>query len=148
MNRFISIALVGVLFSCGGCALIPLSAVSSVISLGDSSVSQGRDTYFWGKLKTAEMVRFDTVRSAVKSTAADLGLRQKGPEKLTADSSDMGFIDDHGSPIGIHIERRTDKLVRLKIDVGLFGSEVIDRLFLARLRSYLPLPLAASRPVG
>jgi hypothetical protein len=136
------------LSSCAGCALIPLSAVGSIVSLGNSSVTEGRDTYFWGALHTAEMVRFDAARAAVKSTAADLGLKPKWPEKLTADSSDMAFIDDHGSQIGIRIDRCSDKLIRLRLDVGFFGPEVIDRLFMARLRAYLPPPTAVTRPVG
>jgi hypothetical protein len=148
MNQCISASLLLLLLSSSGCALIPLSAVSSVVSLGDSSVTEGRDTYFWGALHTAEMARFDVARAAVKSTAADLGLKAKWPEKLTRDRSEMAFVDDHGSQIGIRIDRCTDKLIRLRLNVGLFGAEVIDRLFMARLRAYLPLPMAVTRPAG
>ncbi len=133
------------LFLLSGCALIPLSAVSSIISLGDSSVSQGRESYFWGKLHTAEISRFDQARTAVKKTASELGLREKWAEKLTPHRSEMAFVDDDGAQIGVRIDRRAGNLVALRIDVGWFGSEVTDRLFLARLRAYLPDP--ASRPV-
>jgi hypothetical protein len=148
ITRSFAVVLLLILLSCGGCALIPLSAVSSVVSLGDSSVTEGRDTYFWGALHTAEMARFDAARAAVKSTAADLGLKAKWPEKLKRDRSEMAFIDDHGSQIGIRIDRCTDKLIRLRLDVGFLGAEVIDRLFMARLRAYLPVPVAATRPAG
>ena len=52
------------------------------------------------------------------------------------------------------IEWLSGKLTRLRIDVGLFGSEVTARLFLARLRLYLPaeppppLDPRQSRPRG
>jgi hypothetical protein len=92
------------------------------------------------------MSRFDSIRAAVKATAADLGLRAKWPEKLTAKRSEMAFVDDDGTQIGIRIDRRTDDLILLRLDVGIFGSEVTDRLFLLRLRAHLPDP--AARPAG
>ena len=134
------------LLGSGGCTLISFSAISSIASLGNSSVSEGRDSYFFGKLKTAEMARFDLARSAVKAAAADLGLKARIPEKLTADRSEMGFVDDGGEQIGVRIDRRAGNLIRLRVDVGLFGSEVTDRLFLLRVRAHLPG--AASQPDG
>jgi hypothetical protein len=132
------------LLLCNGCALIPLSALGSIVALGNSSVSQGRESYFWGKLHTAEFSRFDLARSAVKTTADELGMRARWPEKISGNRSEMAFVDDDGSQLGIRIDRRADQLVVIRLDVGWFGSEVTDRLFLARLRSHLPDPATRS----
>ncbi len=145
-NRSFTVLIFVLLLSCSGCALIPISAIGAVVGLGNSSVSQGRESFFWGKLKTAEIARFDVARAAVKATANEMGLKAKGAEKLTRDRSEMAFVDSHGSQVGVRIDRETDAMVRMRIDVGWFGSEMVDRLFLLRLREYLPEP--ATKPIG
>ncbi len=134
------------LLGCSGCTLISLSTLGSLASLGDSSVSQGRDTYFFGKLKAAELASFDQARAAAKSAASDLGLRVKYPETLTKTRSEMAFVDDDGTQVGIRIDRRAGHLVRLRVDVGLFGSEPVERLFLKRMRVYMPEPPPTTMP--
>jgi hypothetical protein len=131
---------------CGGCALIPLSTLGSLASLGNSSVTEGRDAFFFGKLKSAEMASFDQARRAVRAAANDFGLKPKWPEKLTPHRSEMAFIDTTGAQIGIRIDEQSTRLVHLRLDVGLFGSEPTERVFLMRVRAYLPDP--ASRPAG
>jgi len=53
--------------------------------------------------------------------------------------------DDRDSKVRIDIDRRSRTLCRLKIDVGLMGSEPTARLVLARMRMNLPKP--ATQPV-
>jgi hypothetical protein len=123
---------------CGGCAAIPLSAIGSVASLGNSSVSSGRDSYFFGKLTTAEMCSYAAARAAVKSAAADLSLRPRWPEQDKNGTSESAFLDEKDEQVGVRIERLTNSLVRIRVDIGLLGPETDGRLFLMRVRAHLP----------
>ena len=133
-----------VLAGTGGCAALPLSSLSSLSSLGSSSVTVGRDTYSFGKLHSAELADFWSAEDAARLAARDLGLRRSQSAVLSEDGSqlDMAFVDDKGAQIGVRIERRTPKLLFLREDVGwlasFFGAEVTDRLFLLHLRQHLP----------
>lgn len=139
-NRLLLIPTLGALALTGGCAAIPLSAIGSIASLGNSSVTVGRDSYFFGKLTTAEMCTYDAARAAVRAAAADLGLRPKWPEDEKNGTSEMAFLDVKDEQVGVRIERLSDTMVRIRIDIGLLGPEVDGRLFLMRVRAHLPKP--------
>ena len=145
-TRWISAALAAVvaLFLLGGCAAIPLSALGSVSSLGDSNVSVGRDAYSWGKLRSAELVQMFDAEDAARLAAHDLGLHLKESPVLSEHGRqlDMAFVDDQGMQIGVRIDERSRTMCMLREDVGwvasLFGAEIYDRLFLLHLRQHLP----------
>ena len=135
----------------GGCASLTLATLGTVAGAAASAVSTGKDVYGLGKLDSAEMADFEQTISAAQFAAAEIGLTPKfdpnfHPEK---DRSIMLllFVDDKRSEVRVQIERRAWRLVRIRIDVGLFGSEVTARLVLDRLRAHLPLPAKpATRP--
>lgn len=154
-SRLSSCVAVVTLALSGGCAAVPLSSLSSLSSLGDSSVSVGRDAYSFGKLKSAELAEFWSAEEAANMAARDLGLRRKDSAVLSECGTqlDMSFVDEKGAQIGIRIERRTPKLLFLREDVGwlagIFGAEVTDRLFLLHLRQHLPAETVADlRPAA
>ena len=148
-----SLLAAAVLLVSGGCAALPLSSLSSLSSLGASTVTAGRDTYSFGKLHSAELAEFWSAEDAARLAAADLGLRRSQSAVLSEDGTqlDMAFVDDEGAQIGVRIERRTPKMLFLREDIGIvasfFGAEVTDRLFLLHLRQHLPRETAAdTRP--
>jgi hypothetical protein len=135
------------LLACTGCTAISFSAIGSIADLGNSAVTVGRDKYYFGKLTTAEMTDLPTARRAALAAARDLGLYLKAPETIDDGTLEFAFLDEDGTQIGVALTRRSGSLTRIKCDVGIFGSEVTDRLFLLRMRAHLPAPNApAPRP--
>ena len=148
LRRSVLLAAPALLLPASGCTLLSFSTIGSLASLGNSSVSAGRDKYSFGRLTTAENASFEQAVNATLAAADDLGLKVKTPVSQGSEPTraDVAFVDDNGTQIGVHIVRRTPRLVDVRVDVGwFFGSEVTDRLFLVRLRTHLP-PADAARP--
>jgi len=142
MARFIFraafVVLVPLLVGTGGCAAIPLATLGAVAGIGTSAISTGREVFTLGKLDTTELAGYPEALIAARQAAAELFLKPKGPEKLIDWQARLVFVDEKGATLEVNVERRTEMMVRIRIDVGLFGSEVTARLFLTRLRVYLP----------
>jgi len=128
----------------GGCAGLTAATIGTVAGVAASAVSTGTDLYRLGKLDTAEMSHFEETVEAVRQSAQDLSLRTTG-RKDKEGSAEFAFADDKNASIKVRLDRRTQTLVRIRIDVGFLGSEVTARLFLARLRAHLP-PSASPCP--
>ena len=122
----------------GGCAAIPVAAVGALAGAGATAVSAGNDISRLGKIDTAEMASFDQVVSAARLGATDLCLRQEGDEQRDHGVLRLHFADDKGAGVKVDVEARTARLVRLRVDVGWFGSQQTARLVLWRLRAHLP----------
>lgn len=131
-----------------GCATLTLATLGSVLGSAGSAVSAGADVYNLGKLDAAEMARLDQVVLAAHQAADELTLqfkhdpnaKQKDPDRL-----DLLFVDDKKDKINVRLERRAERLVWIRVDVGWFGSEVTANLFLTRLRAHLPKPSPPNR---
>ena len=152
-SLLVSLLAVVALAASSGCAAVPLSALSSLSSLGDSTVSVGRDAYSFGKLRSAELTSMFAAQDAAIMAAHDLGLRRAASPVVSEDGTeiDMAFVDAKGAQIGVRVEERTPKMIFLREDVGwlasLLGAEVTDRLFLFHLRQHLPPETkAATKP--
>ena len=131
------------IYSAGGCAALPLAALGTLAGSAGSAISTGREVYELGKLDAAEMVRFDQAVLAAQQAADDLGLQFKPfPTSTGKDQSIMilPFQDEKGSRVKVRLERRAERLVLVRVDVGWFGSEVTAHLFLTRIRAHLPHP--------
>jgi hypothetical protein len=122
----------------GGCAAVPVAAVGTLAGAGASAVSTGNDIVRLGKVETAEMASFDETVSAARQAGADLALRAKPDEQRDHGVLRLHFADDPGDGIKVDVQARTARLVRLRVDVGWFGSQQTARLLLARLRAHLP----------
>lgn len=128
-------------FSSSGCATLTLATLGTIAGTAGSAISTGKEVYGLGKLDAAEMARLDQTVAATHQAADDLGLQFKpDPKARPKDPSivELPFTDDKGSHVKVTVERRAERLVRVRVDVGFFGSEVTARLFLARLRTRLP----------
>ena len=132
----------------GGCASLTLATLGTVAGAAASAVSTGKDVYGLGKLDSAEMADFDQTISAAQLAAAEIGLTPKYDPQFHSEKDrsimQLLFVDDKRSEVRVKIERRAWRLVRIRIDVGIFGSEVTARLVLDRLRSHLPVPAKPS----
>jgi hypothetical protein len=122
----------------GSCTGLTLATVGTVAGAVGSAFATGNDIYQLGKIDTAEMARYDQALSATRAAAADLHLATKLDRQDPDGTSDLSFEDDKGAPVGVHVEPRAETLVRIRVDVGFFGSEPTARLFLGRLRTHLP----------
>jgi hypothetical protein len=140
----------------GGCAALPLATLGSLVGVGASAVSTGNDIYQLGKLDTAQMASFDQAVAAAQCAAEDLCLSAKQVEHRDRGVRRLTFADDRGAGIKVDVEPRTPRLVRVRIDVGWFGSQQTARLYLARMRAHLPpgsggeagAPTDTNRPAG
>lgn len=131
------------MLSTGGCATLTLATLGTIAGSAGSAISTGRDVYELGKLDAAEMAQFDQAVLAAQQAADDLGLQfEPYPNQPGKDSSVMllPFVDQKGSKLKVRLERRAERLVLIRVDVGWFGSEVTAHLFLTRLRAHLPRP--------
>ena len=122
----------------GGCAAIPMATLGTLAGVTASAVSTGTDIYQMGKLETAEMAPFERATEAARRAADDLCLADKGSERRKRGGLMLHYADAKGAGLKVLIEPRTATLVRVRIDVGWFGSEPTARLFLARMRAHLP----------
>lgn len=133
----------------GGCATLTLATLGSILGSAGSAVSAGQEVYNLGKLDAAEMARLDQAVLATHQAADDLTLQFKpDPKAHQKDPAivELPFIDDKKDKIHVRLERRAERLVWIRIDVGWFGSEVTAHLFLSRLRAHLPRPNPPNRP--
>lgn len=136
-------------FTNTGCATLTLATLGSILGTAGSAASAGQEVYNLGKLDAAEMARFDQAVLATHQAADDLTLQFKpNPKSHQKDPAvvELPFTDDKKDKINVRIERRAERLVWIRIDVGWFGSEVTAHLFLTRLRAHLPRPNPPNRP--
>ena len=128
------------LLACGGCQLIPLTAVGALFDIAGASVLAGPEVFTAGKLDGAFMVGDAKCRAAVRLAAKDLQLHIVRDRKIWGSRQRWGFQiqDDRKSDIVITVERRTPTLCWCRVDVGLFGSEPTARLVMDRIKAHLP----------
>jgi len=91
--------------------------------------------YRLGKLRAAEMVPPARLGEGVRTAAADLSLTIETERRLD-DGARLTFIlvDDQGDKIVIRIDRQTQTLSLLTIDVGLLGPQHVARLVYERIQ--------------
>jgi hypothetical protein len=139
------ILLIAVILPClpllSGCAGVTLATLGSIAGATATAAQAGTEVYTLGKLDTAEMASQETAVNAVRLAADDLGLKLQPPEpRHNRDPSveDFRFLDDKNTAISVRVEALTRSMVQMRIEVGIFGSEVSAHLFLTRVRAHLP----------
>jgi hypothetical protein len=101
----------------GSCLLGPSSA-----TVGSSAGQAGISNYQSGKVKSFEVARYEDVVEATRRAgeAISLELQREAPE---VDKTTLYYIAGEKEKVKVLIERRTDTLTYIQIDVGLFGSK-------------------------
>jgi hypothetical protein len=120
-----------------GCAALPLAAVGTVAGITATAVSTGADVYSMGKLDSAELATLDDVHGAVHQSAEEMGFELRR-EQAKPNVFGFEFIDQRNSITKVTLEARTPRLMRIRINVGVFGNEPTARLMLKRIRTHLP----------
>jgi len=133
----------GVLMSIGvsGCITSSIITLGTVLGALGSAASTGSDVYKLGKLDAVLYASATDCHRGVIQTAKEMGLMIVTDDHVNPreDVWEMTLHDEKKSPVGIHIERRTAVMSRVRIDVGIFGSEPTTRLFMQQLRINLHL---------
>lgn len=119
----------------GGCVGI---SVGDILGAAGSVVGTGKEVFSLGKLNSAQMASLPQTVDAARQAAQDLRLTCKSEAREDDQTTHLEFADDKCCTVTVTVEPRTVNLVRIQIDVGIFGSEPTARLFLARVRAHLP----------
>jgi hypothetical protein len=132
-----AVCLLLLMLTCTGCAGLGLTAAASAIGSVGSALDTGTSVYQNGKLDSAEMATLDQCTRAIRAAAEELGLRIMTDKPAGHGKYRMAMVDDRDKVIDIWLDQRSKSLARLRIDVGLFGSEPTARLILGRFRLHL-----------
>ena len=92
------------------------------VTVGSSAGQAGISDYQGGKIKSFEVARYEDVVAAVRRAGEAISLELRG-ESTEADKTTLQYIDGKNEEVKVFIERRTDTLTYIQIDVGLFGSK-------------------------
>ena len=130
----------------GGCAGATIASAGAFAGLAATSVSTGADVYSMGKLDSVHLATLDEEIAAVQQAARDLALTIEQQELYQPGRWRCTIADDRSSRFRVYVERRTQRLCRTRIDVGVLGSEPTARLFLTRLRMAIHGPAASTAP--
>jgi hypothetical protein len=148
MNPQWRIVLVFIFLLSSGCAALPLATVGVMADIAGVAVSSGPTVYHAGKLDIAFMADDISVRRAVRAAAVDLDLHVTRDQSHDGNQDkgtwDFRLRDDRQTDIDVTVEQRTPNLCWCRVDVGLFGSEPMARLIMARIHAHVPPQAAAT----
>jgi hypothetical protein len=123
-----------------GCVTASLVTAGTVVGAATAAVSTGADVYRLGKLDTAVMANYDDTREAVREAAANFRLKivRDQQERKHYHIWNFELADDLKETVDVRIERRSDELCLIRVDVGWFGSQPTAQLIIDKIRSHLP----------
>jgi hypothetical protein len=115
---------------CNAGCLSPL-AINAVGSAG-SAAPVAANNLGGGKGESFWIAQYGDVIKAVLQAAADLSLELK-EESIEQDQAFFRFQDAKAERIDLRIERRTDTMTYILLDVGWFGSVAFGRLMFRQI---------------
>jgi len=133
-RRLVAIGLL--LLVSGGCAEAGIATAGAMVGLAAGSINTGADVYGMGKLDATDMVAFEEQVAAVRAAAEDLELTLEKDEVYEPGRWRCTLADDRETRVRIYLDRRTSRLCRTRVDVGVFGSKPTARLILLRIRTH------------
>jgi hypothetical protein len=128
-NGLVLIALCIILTINAGCAspVIIGGVTGGIGALPATGTYVGR-----GKFESVQIARYKDVVEATSRAAQSLSLDGK-KENIEEDRASFRYVDGKGQRIDVRIERRTDTVTSLRIDVGLFGTKGMGRVMLEQI---------------
>jgi hypothetical protein len=86
------------------------------------------------------MANYDDTREAVREAAANFRLKivRDQQERKHYHIWNFELADDLKETVDVRIERRSDELCLIRVDVGWFGSQPTAQLIIDKIRSHLP----------
>ena len=106
--------------------------VSSAASVGGGAADAGVTHFHMGKVARFEVARYEDVIEASRRATEHLSLDLK-KEKLEEDQGSFTYLDDKNQKIDLLIERRTETITYIEVDVGILGPKGLGLLVLNQI---------------
>ena len=110
--------------------------VGSAGTMGAGAAEAGVTRFEMGRVTRFEIAKFKDVIEASRFAAEDLSLDLK-EEKIEENRASFRYLDDKDQKIDLLIERRTDTITYIKVDVGIFGPQGLGLLTLNQILNEL-----------
>jgi hypothetical protein len=104
--------------------------------VGASGAEAGVTRFEMGRVTRFEIAQYKDVIEASRLAAENLALELK-EEKIEENRASFRYLDDKDQRIDLLIERRTDTVTSIKIDVGIFGPPGLGLLTLNQILNEL-----------
>jgi hypothetical protein len=110
--------------------------VGSAATVGAGATEAGVTRFEMGRVTRFEIAQYEDVIVASRLAAENLSLDLK-EEKIEENRASFRYLDDKDQKIDLLIERRTDTLTYIRVDVGIFGPQGLGLLTLNQILSEL-----------
>ena len=123
-NKLLCLAVICLVLTVGyGCsACVGSCLFGPSVTVGTSTSEAGISRYESGRVKSFELARYEDVVEATRRAGqvSSLELRKETTE---TNKTTLHYVTDENDKVKVLIERRTDTLTYIEVDVGLFGSK-------------------------
>ena len=106
--------------------------VGSAATVGAGAAEAGVTRFEMGRETRFEIAQYEDVIEASRLAAKNLSLDLK-EEKIEENRASFNYLDDKDQKIDLLIERRTDTLIYIRVDVGIFGPQGLALLTLNQI---------------
>ena len=106
--------------------------VGSAATVGAGATEAGVTRFEMGRVTRFEIAQYEDVIVASRLAAENLSLDLK-EEKIEENRASFRYLDDKDQKIDLLIERRTDTLIYIRVDVGIFGPQGLALLTLNQI---------------
>ena len=110
--------------------------VGSAATVGAGATEAGVTRFEMGRVTRFEIAQYEDVIVASRLAAKNLSLDLK-EEKIEENRASFRYLDDKDQKIDLLIERRTDTLIYIRVDVGIFGPQGLALLTLNQILNEL-----------
>jgi hypothetical protein len=123
-NKLLSLAAIWLVLTVGyGCsACISPCLLGPSVSIGSNAGQAGVSRYETCRVKSLELARYEDVVEATRRAGEAISLELR-EEVTDTDQTTLYYIAGKNEKVKVLIERQTDTLTYIQIDVGLFGSK-------------------------
>lgn len=111
--------------------------VSSAGPAGAGATEAGVTRFEMGRVTRFEIAQYEDVIEASRLAAENLSLDLK-EEKIEEDRASFRYLDGKDQKIDLLIERRTDTVTYIRVNVGTFGPQSLGLLMLNQILHELP----------
>ena len=110
--------------------------MGSAATVGAGATEAGVTRFEMGRVTRFEIAQYEDVIEASRFAAENLSLDLK-EEKIEENRASFRYLDDKDQKIDLLIERRTDTITYINVDVGKFGPQGLGLLMLNQILNEL-----------
>ena len=110
--------------------------MGSAATVGAGATEAGVTRFEMGRVTRFEIAQYEDVIEASRFAAENLSLDLK-EEKIEENRASFRYLDDKDQKIDLLIERRTDTITYINVDVGIFGPQGLGLLMLNQILNEL-----------